>query len=256
MIDTHVHVLDPEKYPYPPDSLGYTPGPEESGTLGTLEQLMDAHGIEGAVLVAASVYGDDNRAMLDAFAAHPDRYRIIAGVSVNDVKAIEKLAATPGVVGIRLNLVDDSSQSGATTIARLMDAALEAGLSVSVQAAPTTAANVLTNVREGHVILDHFGRPDLEGGIGTLREISQRPDTWLKLSAGFRIAGSCKPSEAPLLREAVAAFSEDRLIWGSDWPFINFSGQKPDYASVLQMGPALSKADFARNSRALFWEQT
>ncbi|WP_197922316.1 amidohydrolase family protein [Thiosulfatihalobacter marinus] len=253
MIDTHVHLLDPWRYPYPSGSKGYAPGPDEAGSLDDLIRVMDRHGVDHAVLVAASVYGPDNQSMLDAYASFSDRFRIIAGIDIHDLAAIDALASTPGIVGIRLNLTDDRAQSDATQLAKVLNAALASGLCVTIQASPMAAQHALRDAGEGPVILDHLGRPDLEGGMDTLSDIAKRPNTWLKLSGGFRIAGSNWPDESDLTRRVVGMFPSERLIWGSDWPFINTSDDRPAYAQCLAWASTLSTADFANNARNLFW---
>mgnify|MGYP001385902289 CR=1 FL=1 len=44
MIDTHVHLLDPARFPYPETSSGYVPSAGETGTLDDLLALLDVWG--------------------------------------------------------------------------------------------------------------------------------------------------------------------------------------------------------------------
>ena len=75
--DTHAHVCGPEsRYPYwsgriytPPDALP-----------AQYRHMLLTLGVERSVLVQPSVYGSDNRAMLDALAADPVRQRAVAVV--------------------------------------------------------------------------------------------------------------------------------------------------------------------------------
>ena len=41
MIDTHVHLLDPARFPYPETSSGYVPSAGETGTLDDLLALLE-----------------------------------------------------------------------------------------------------------------------------------------------------------------------------------------------------------------------
>jgi predicted TIM-barrel fold metal-dependent hydrolase len=90
------------------------------------------------------------------------------------------------------------------------------------------------------IVIDHFGHPDPDaplacpGLIAALAAV-QRGTTWIKLSGGFRLAGtdswrleSIAPSlaiaadvAAMLLREA----GPERLFWGSDCPFVGYEGR-------------------------------
>ena len=77
-IDCHVHVFDPARFPYAPDTY-YAPAGQELGTPARLAGVLDAHGVEHAVLVGPnSGYGEDNRCLLDALASGAGRYRGMA----------------------------------------------------------------------------------------------------------------------------------------------------------------------------------
>ncbi|HEV1999772.1 MAG TPA: amidohydrolase family protein, partial [Xanthobacteraceae bacterium] len=62
------------KFPYAPNRR-YTPQDAPKETLAALHARI---GVERAVIVQASCHGTDNRAMLDAVASAPDRYRGVA----------------------------------------------------------------------------------------------------------------------------------------------------------------------------------
>ena len=69
MIDCHVHVFDPARHPYAPDTY-YAPAGQELGTPARLAGVLDWHGVDHAVLVGPnSGYGEDNRLLLDRLAA-------------------------------------------------------------------------------------------------------------------------------------------------------------------------------------------
>lgn len=73
--DSHVHVYGPAaRFPYAPERR-YDP---PDAPIETLQRLHRHLGVERAVLVQATVHGTDNRAMLDAIARDPQRYRGVA----------------------------------------------------------------------------------------------------------------------------------------------------------------------------------
>src|SRR5678815_1787852 len=79
-IDSHVHVLDPLRFPYGPKTH-YAPAGQELGTPAQLAQVMATYGTRHALLVGPnSGYGLDNRCLLDTMARAPDRFRGIAVV--------------------------------------------------------------------------------------------------------------------------------------------------------------------------------
>ena len=258
-IDTQVHLIDPQRYPYPHPPAGYLPKGDEVGTLQSLVGTLNAHGVERAVLVPASIYGSDNGILIDALRHHPNRLRAIATVAnESDVHAV---ACLPGMVGVRLNLVHGrTNQTDATQIARLV---ADAGLILQLQAAPDLVRKVLGTMDrpDAPVILDHFGRADLAKtarDFDGLLALSRRTNTYLKASAAFRldhdpIAGvSDRHGQVALIE----AFGRKRILWGSDWPFINFAGVKPTYGDTLGSLVSLMGEDWQtaadKNARALF----
>ena len=91
MVDCHVHVFDPARFPYAPDA-SYAPAGQELGTPARLAAVLDWHGVDHAVLVGPnSGYGEDNRCLLDALAAGDGRYRGLAVVR-NDIPRAELAA--------------------------------------------------------------------------------------------------------------------------------------------------------------------
>jgi 2-pyrone-4,6-dicarboxylate lactonase len=101
--DCHAHILGPASvHPYaarrvytPPDCL-----------LPDYECMLAALGLERAVLVQPSVYGDDNTVLVEALERGDGRYRGVAVVQA-DVADLElaRLNAR-GVRGVRVNVVD------------------------------------------------------------------------------------------------------------------------------------------------------
>ncbi len=90
IIDSHVHVWvqQPEKYPWQPIG-GYVP--ENEASVEMLLAVMDAAGVEGAVLVQPTPYGWDNSYLLDAAERYPDRFRCVCLVDPLDESRSAKL---------------------------------------------------------------------------------------------------------------------------------------------------------------------
>src|SRR5581483_5283050 len=75
--DTHAHLFGPpERYPYQANR-GYTPPDATDAAYGALHRAL---GVTRGVLTQPSVYGTDNRRMLDAVARNPERLRAVAAI--------------------------------------------------------------------------------------------------------------------------------------------------------------------------------
>lgn len=100
--DAYCHVFGPAAvFPFSP-TRSYTPEDAPKEALGALH---DRLGVERAVIVQASCHGTDNRAMLDAIAWHPDRYRGVAIVDDAFDDADFQTLHDGGVRGVGFNFV-------------------------------------------------------------------------------------------------------------------------------------------------------
>ena len=88
--DCHCHVFGPrDKYPWAPNRL-YTP---PRVTLDDYLAMLASTGFSRGVMVQTGLYGTDNRFIVDAIKAHPERLRAIAliGEDIAD-RALRDLA--------------------------------------------------------------------------------------------------------------------------------------------------------------------
>lgn len=239
--DTHAHVFGPETtYPYSP-ARGYTP---PDATFEAYVQLHETLGMARGVLIQPSVYGTDNRAMLDAMARAPERLRGVAavGAEVEDAE-LERLNAA-GVRGIRLNMVDKGGMPlGAfDAVDRLARRIVRFGwhieLLIHVHEFPDlrrTLGALPVDIVVGHLGympagegLDHPGFRDFLALLGDGR-------CWVKLTGAYRISGlDAAPYDdvAPLAHALIDAAPE-RVLWGSDWPHPIHHGTMPNDGALL-----------------------
>jgi predicted TIM-barrel fold metal-dependent hydrolase len=89
-------------------------------------------------------------------------------------------------------------------------------------------------------MVDHFGRPDVSRGVQqpgfqTLLELGKSGDAVIKLSGAFRSSLQPYPhyDVDPFIEAAIDAFTLERCVWGSDWPFVRMD-------SRMDYGPTLS----------------
>jgi predicted TIM-barrel fold metal-dependent hydrolase len=241
-VDTHVHVLDPKRFPFAPDST-YRPVPAEIGTADDLARVLDAAGIDRVVLVnPTSGYGTDNRCMLDAIERLGARARGIARVPLDySGHSLDDLARR-GVVGVRVDFMGPGERAIGDPALRLLLARLaDRDMVCAMQAerdqwlaiAPIVAA------AGGRVVIDHCGRPDVAKGVDghAFTAVLRLADTGrvaLKLSGPMRFSASGQPYRDTdvFYTAAVRAFTPRALMWGSDWPFLR-SEQRIDYGPSL-----------------------
>jgi len=242
-VDSHCHVFDTDAFPYSADAA-YKPPPYEAGTASDLAAVHDAHGITHAVLVnPTSGYGYDNRCMQAALRAGIGRFKGIARVQpgVGDA-ALDDLADC-GVIGVRIDLVGDGPIAALhPSVPRLLARVRERGWQVHVQCEKdqlVAAAPVLRAARVP-LVIDHVGRPDQAAGLAQAGfrcalDFGEEGHA-IKLSGAFRFASGRAPYEGadPYVRAAIDAFTLDRCVWGSDWPFLRLPA-RTDYGPVLAM---------------------
>lgn len=242
-VDTHLHVYDLERFPLH-ESSGFSILPNEIGTASQFRSVMNAHGITHAVLInPLGGYGVDNRNMLAAIAASEGRFKGIALVPHEITESEYAQLAQQGVVGIRFNLSFPSSPSihgpGGT---RLMALAHEHGHIVQVhyhRQEDFLEVKEILHQCKAQVVIDHCGRPILDEGIDqpafqALLDLGRRTNAVIKLSAPFRFSKLGWPymDTDPYVDRLIEAFTLDRCIWGSDWPFLRAKA-RVDYSSEL-----------------------
>lgn len=243
-VDTHAHTYDLTRFPFH-ESSGFSILPNETGTAKQYGAVLDAHGISHAVLInPLGGYGIDNRNMLEVIAASNGRYKGVA-VAPHDISEKElDVLVQGGVVGIRFNLSFPASPSiNGAGGARLLALAQERDLIVQVhyhEEAHLLEANDILQACRAPLVIDHCGRPILDQGTSqpgfqALLELGRSSNAIIKLSALFRCSGQGWPylDTDPYVEKLIDAFSVDRCIWGSDWPFLRAKAR-------IDYGPELS----------------
>jgi predicted TIM-barrel fold metal-dependent hydrolase len=250
IIDTHIHLFDPNR----PQGAPYKgPRGSSSNTLGAdpvrYAKLARPEGVVGAICVEASNWVEDNLWVLDLIAQH----KIMVGFSGNlKVEAPEfgeylgRYAKNPLFRGIRYNRLVEQINNP-EVVSKLGDLAradrvLEvANPRMEMLDAVIRASDAVPTLR---IIVNHLPNfqpaAEIEAAYAqTLKEISARPQIYVKLSEVIRqqvvTAYPAPVSNAPIdfhlapyrprLDQIYAAFGEDRVLFGSDWP--NSDGVAP-----------------------------
>ena len=245
VIDSAVHVWSNGQPPYP---WAVAP-PEELTSAATYERLAasaQASGVAGALIVQPANHMFDHAYVTAALKAHPTFFRGmgLANPTLPPAEAVAALEAlhAAGFVGVRFNA--GAFEGGLTSdVGRaLYKRAGELGMPVGVMCFKGLGPFVpaLTALCEAHpettLVVDHLGffrQPAIGGQLGGaaandddawagLLGLARYPQVHVKVSALFRASGEAPPhlDLQPRLAALLRAYGKERLMWGSDFPFV------------------------------------
>lgn len=245
--DGHCHVFKAglpmiPKRRYTPD---YDALPEN------LCKLLQTHELDGALLIQPSFFGTDNHYLLNTLAElnGEQTHQVFRGVVVLDPAAppskedITQLSAQ-GIIGVRLNLYKSTEPFDYETWRPLLERVEKQGWHIELHCEANRLQQVLPHLVRHHanVVIDHFGLVTSLDKCCGLETILQQPPEhlWIKLSASYRLGQQLLDNEdqsngakiESLSRVFAEFVGEDRLVWGSDWPFTQFENQI-NYADVV-----------------------
>jgi predicted TIM-barrel fold metal-dependent hydrolase len=258
-VDCHVHVFDPERFPYAADTF-YRPSGCEIGTASLLRHVMDAHEVRYALLVGPnSGYFLDNRCLLHALAQGAGRFKAVAVVP-NDTgaEALQELKSL-GVVGIALNVAllgVDFYRNIGPLLQRLRD--LDMWAQVQVEGDQLVRLKPMLVDSGVRLLFDHCGRPfPAEGvrqpGFVALLSLAGTDRAVVKLSSLTKCSDMPfpHPDAWPYVRALIETYTPRALVWASDWPFLR-ARQRIDYGPLITLMDRLVPDAEARH--AIFWE--
>jgi predicted TIM-barrel fold metal-dependent hydrolase len=236
VIDTHIHLFEPERFPYHANAT-YKPPPEPLAPyLGFAQEA----GIDHVIIVHPEPYQDDHRYLEYCFANERPR-GLFKGTCLFD--PIDP--ATPGrmrdlvrrnsgrIVALRVHASNGPGEppqrGGAIRNRDLREpaikgawrAAADLGLAIQMHFAPHHAAAIgalAGEFRSVPVILDHMGRfgQGKPEDFDAILALARYPRVFFKFS-GWTYSSKQKPPHAdlaPFLRRAAAAFGAERILWG------------------------------------------
>jgi predicted TIM-barrel fold metal-dependent hydrolase len=207
-------------------------------TIERLVEVLDEHGVTFGVVAAASVFGSYNDYMREAMKQHR-RLRATAIVDpATSLYELEQMKAD-GFVGIRLvwahlrDVPDLNSDEYRRLFRRVADLDwLVHFIEREARTGPLIAALEKHGVSK--IVVDHFGhfetgQPRTGEGFKAILAAVDRGKTWVKLSGGFRFDPLAARDYA---KELLRVNGGDRLLWGSDWPFMA-AEDKVSYADTI-----------------------
>lgn len=221
-VDCHAHVI---KLNQPLISDRHSEPAAEATVQDYLAQL-DAHGVQFGLLTAPSFYGPNNAVILSAIAEARGRLRGTATVEPTIAESDLASLQEQGICGVRLNWVkrDALPDINSPAYRSLLSKAHNLGLHVELYLEGEHLPAILkaVNASGARLVVDHFGNPGGEAGENSegflaLLDAIEAGNTWVKLSAPFRLRGS-NPTK---LAEKIIAYSDGaRALWATDWPWV------------------------------------
>jgi predicted TIM-barrel fold metal-dependent hydrolase len=241
--DCHAHVCGPEsRYPYSQNRL-YTP---EDASPADYRRMLDSLGMERGVLVQPSIYGTDNRALLDALAQDPKRLRGIAVVPYDiHARGLEKLHQA-GVRGVRQNIVDLKEGKGQLPLddlrklaAKIKPFGWHVEFLMHVDEFPQLdrqLADFPVNVVFGHLGYVPTSKSPAQPGFQALLRLMRDGRAWVKLTAPYRLTMSGMPyPDTDAFAQALVDAAPQRLLWGTDWPHVFIKTAMPQDKKLLAL---------------------
>jgi predicted TIM-barrel fold metal-dependent hydrolase len=266
--DSHTHVFGPyDRFPLMHAST-YAP-PLAPAPLH--RQMLATVGAARGVLVQPAPYGTDASALLAALAHANGRLR---GVAVADATAsLEQLHALydGGVRGLRFVEVKAPTGApyagsvGVNQLLAMAPAMRQAGLHAQLWAPIDAYPELLPQIRAAgvDVVLDHMACIKTERGVTdpafqTVLQAVRDGGVWVKLTLCRVSTQAPGYADVRPFHDALLAANPDRLLWGSDWPYVRMGDQSPDVGTLLDQfyewvpDAALRQRILVDNPAALF----
>lgn len=238
-VDTHVHVISDDEERFPLDPSGVTGAwyRDDPCSVERLLTLMDAAGVDAAVLVQAiSAYQHDNRYCADSARRFAERCTSVACIDVNGLDPVSEardVVLREGMRGIRWV----SIREGGVREPRALWKEIEV---LRVPVVVTILADRLAELAETvaelppiPMALDHCAFADFSSGIpDALAALARFPNLHLKVSTNALDSMAEHGEPADVVAELASRFGADRLMWGSDY---SQTHDRP-YAELVEWG--------------------
>lgn len=223
---------------------------------------MDVFGIDRAVIVQPSVYGFDNRLLVEVVKGDTTRFRGVAVIdpdsSDDDLIALH----AAGIRGIRFNLLHPAGLPLAA-LTSLAERIRPYGWHIQIlgRVAELPELEEIATEIGVPMVFDHFGLVDpgksTDIGARRLLRLAETGTCFIKLSAPYRLAGDVQQVQS--LVETLVNTAPHTLLWGTDWPHPEFYDAVPDDKTLVDLvgtwlpTPELRQQVLVDNPLRLYW---
>jgi predicted TIM-barrel fold metal-dependent hydrolase len=235
IIDSHLHVWssDFEKYPFE----GRDELKQMNASAEFLLRCMDEAGVSGALIVQPITYRWDHRYVTECLKRWSDRFRGMCLINPSDPDApttLEKLVMEDGYCAVRINpnLYPQGVGLDSDFSDRIFEKVAELKITVGFLISPDhfdAVDALLTRHPNVNMIVDHFGHchardgsPEVNANFQKLLSLAKHPRLHVKLSEFPRASLEEYPHKDlhSWTHALLQAFGAQRLMWGTDFPFI------------------------------------
>jgi len=244
LVDSHAHVWGPDME-WSPTAWAR---PDYTYTAEDFIADMDSCGVSYGVIAAASLFGTYSGYTIEALR----RYRRLRAtaivdptISLPDLQALRD----EGIVGIRLQwfLLDPLPDLGGAEFQALCRQLRDLDMHIHLNIEGDRLGAVSRRLAETGVklVIDHYGwhdfGPRLEAAsYREMLRLMEGGNVWVKLSSGFRRPDAELPAE--YTRDLLARFGPERLLWGTDSPFVGHEGGTSYAREVAALHHAVPEA--------------
>lgn len=248
VVDSHLHVWATaeeaaSKFPYagsdqtPPPQLRDAASPE-----ALLERMGEA-GVDGALIVQPINHKFDHSYVANAMKKYPDRFKgmLLHDPSLSAELAVERLEelVLSGFVGVRFNpylwpgggLMSEDGGGGLAVYKRCGEMKVPVGVMCfkGLGLHIDDINSLISKSPETPLILDHLGfcalNDEGDEAFELLLGLAKCPNVYVKVSALFRNTGDSDSFPYDKVKSKrfdplLEAFGADRLMMGSDFPFV------------------------------------
>jgi predicted TIM-barrel fold metal-dependent hydrolase len=238
-VDSQVHIWVPPTEEFPWDERGTRGVPDWYKRLladspvsaEKMIEMMDAVGVDAAILTELPIYGADCAYSLDAARRHAPRFGVVAPVRTDTPGVAERVRTfrdEPHALGVRVVRFPDNPEPIGSAGHRAIFTAAEAG-NVPVFVVATGLLRELAEIARDfpslQIVLDALGISAPDWSID--EQLAQVPDL-VALARFENVAVKCHNAPRfsrepypfadlwPLLHEVIDAFGVERVMWASD----------------------------------------
>jgi predicted TIM-barrel fold metal-dependent hydrolase len=237
--DCHAHIFGPfDRFPLPAQPLAkalWAP-------FDNYREMLSRIGFERAVLVQPSAYGEDDRALIDALRRRPAETRGISVKTASVTDADLDVLHTAGVRGLRFNqLVGRETAIGFADLFALAPRLSELGWHAQIYAGCDELAAQLPALLKLRIplVFDHLARVGpgrravSDPAFQTILNALRGGSVWIKLTAYRNGAAKDSFEDVRPFHDAFVAANPDRMVWGTDWPFLSADPNPPDAGRLV-----------------------